>query len=155
MVHKLKRMIKRILKRILTTLKLYDPVAAAWRGYQEWKFFQKAKNEQKEKDEQTEINVSTRNRHALKLAEQVTACIKKIDLSNKKGIVYIFQHGYFTTDGKVYISGGGERYATDLSYLIDSLGYQSVLVQVGDENAKEPWVKWYGKNYVIGRNGWK
>lgn len=149
MINKLKTGIKRIIKRILITLKLDGPVVAAWRGYKEWKYYKKVKDMRVESSKKA---VRTNSQQVLRLVEQVTKRINEIDLSKKKGIVYIFQHGYFTSDGKVYISGGGERYATDLSYLIDSLGYQSVLVQVGNEMDKEPWVNQYGKNYVIGVN---
>lgn len=66
--------------------------------------------------------------------------------------IIIFQHSYYTRDGKDYISGGGERYATDLSEIIYSNGFLPVLVQLGDEKANKCWVNTRGKLLVVGLN---
>lgn len=87
-----------------------------------------------------------------KKAYEVEQSLENLNLSESKGIVYIFQYSYFTQDGSKYISGGAERYVTDLAYLIDRLGYQPILVQWGNKDDKQPWVKIHEKNIVIGVN---
>lgn len=90
---------------------------------------------------------------AAQVAEQANRLIE--ELRNKEDgreIVYIFQQTYYTADGERYISGGGERYASDLSDLIFELGYQPVLVQFGVPEAEELWSLKRNHLYVIGLN---
>lgn len=70
-----------------------------------------------------------------------------------KGIIYLIQHSYFTFDGTQYISGGGERYASDLAKLIWQLGYTPVLLQKGVLQSKDIWINKRENLTVIGIPG--
>ena len=90
-----------------------------------------------------------------KVQSTVLAAEKEIDsikTVNNKEIVYIFQYTYYTTDGQSYISGGGERYASDLSNLIFNMGYQPILIQFGTPESKDVWQVKRGELYVLGLN---
>lgn len=62
------------------------------------------------------------------------------------------QHSYYTRDGKNYISGGGERYASDISEIIFRMGYKPILLQLGLPEDKKPWTQKRGNLFIIGIN---
>ena len=87
--------------------------------------------------------------------KRIAASVKKILLDNSIAVnnsVFIFQATYFTKDGKSYISGGGERYVSDLSELIVSNGSIPVLFQLGNSKDREPWINKRNSLLVIGLN---
>lgn len=67
--------------------------------------------------------------------------------------VYILQHSYYTFDGTQYISGGGERYASDLADLIMKTGYTPILLQKGKGSSKDIWVRKNNGLTIIGIPG--
>lgn len=145
-----KRIVKETIKGITKALHIYEPVKAAWRGYKQWVFL----------NEQIEVSGDTAPKRLSSVKDKkwqisvtkIQQLIEKQNIDPERKIIYIFQHSYYSKDGASYISGGGERYATDLSQIIYRLHYQPVLVQVGEEDATEPWVRIHGKNIVIGAN---
>lgn len=150
-----KHALKRVIKKAAELLHIDGPLRAAWTGYRQWKIEQAQQLHEKaiENDSsQNEFQKEVERRLQLQKekAHAVWQCLDQFDLSKRKGIICIFQHSYFTLDGRQYISGGGERYATDLSYIIDQLNFQPVLIQAGNPQSDTPWVRLHGKNIVIG-----
>lgn len=87
------------------------------------------------------------------VSKRAKELITQIESNNpNKGIVYIFQQTYYTTDGKQYISGGGERYASDLAELIYNMGYQPILIQFGDPEGADIWTVKRRNLVVLGLN---
>lgn len=85
-----------------------------------------------------------------KKAEKINELIKSLTKDDK--FVYIMQYSFFDPKGENYFSGGGERYACDLSELIYKKGYRSILIQAGDETANKPWHNNFNNIDVIGVN---
>ena len=86
------------------------------------------------------------------VANKANLIIEEVCGVDKDKLVYIFQHSYYTKDGAQYISGGGERYATDLGRMLKDKGYRPVLIQLGLENSDAPWNLTHGELAVIGLN---
>lgn len=94
-----------------------------------------------------------RNKKKIKsTSDEAGKLIKAIEEDIGRKIVYIFQQTYYTTDGKTYISGGGERYASDLAELIFEGGYQPILVQFGEPKSDRIWQVKRGELIVLGLN---
>lgn len=85
-------------------------------------------------------------------AVEAKKIVKDIETNTGKEIIYLFQYTYYTNDGQYYISGGGERYATDLSELIYRMGYQPILIQLGLPQTQRIWRQKRGILYVLGLN---
>jgi glycosyltransferase involved in cell wall biosynthesis len=47
--------------------------------------------------------------------------------------IHILQPSYFDIKGELYLSGGAERYLTDLSKIIKELGYKPIIIQYGSK----------------------
>lgn len=67
--------------------------------------------------------------------------------------VYLFQFSYYTRDGREYISGGGERYISDIAALITKKGYRPILFQQGNSHSKTIWYTQRNGILVIGIPG--
>ena len=85
-----------------------------------------------------------------KKAEQINELITSLTRNEK--FVYIMQYSFFDPKGENYFSGGGERYACDLSELIYKNGYHPILIQAGEESANKPWHNKFNNIDVIGVN---
>lgn len=99
-------------------------------------------------------NIQTRKNQAQnrKIEAAVSKIIQKQSAGDYNGIVYIMQHSYYTRDGKSYISGGGERYASDIAEIIYGMGYKPILLQLGVPEDKTPWTQKRGNLFIIGIN---
>lgn len=100
----------------------------------------------------TRLNTKKTTEKIKKTAVNAANIIDEILRDVKREAVYILQHSYYTQDGQQYISGGGERYASDLAEIIYLLGYQPILVQLGKREFKEVWKNKRGNLYVLGLN---
>ncbi len=74
------------------------------------------------------------------------------ELSKAEETVYIFTYSFFDKDGKNYFFGGGERYAVDLSKIIESFGYKPIIIQCGNEKDNKPWVREHCGIKILGVN---
>lgn len=144
----IKRVIKNAIKKITKIIHIYEPLRAAWHGYKQWKYTKELMEASTVPQDPTTL----REKRYQKAATEIQQLIENQMDDSERKIVYIFQHSYYSRDGKAYVSGGGERYATDLSWIIYNLNYQPVLIQMGDEDAEKPWVKTHEKSIVIGVN---
>lgn len=145
---KIKKAIKAVLRCIAKALHIYEPLGAAWGGYKYWKEAS-VKSALPARQDTKKVLAKSSSLYQSTIAG-VTACLEKIAADAHRKPVYIFQYSYYTPDGATYISGGGERYATDLGRLIDAAGYQPVLIQCGQASDSEPWVRRQEKNIVVG-----
>jgi glycosyltransferase involved in cell wall biosynthesis len=68
---------------------------------------------------------------------------------NNNKIVYIFQETFFDQTGKIFFSGGAERYMQDLSNILIELGYTVILFQNASYN-DSVWYKKYNNINIIG-----
>ncbi len=93
---------------------------------------------------------ATAKKRLSEIIQETASVILNSDLSSYKGFVYLFQHSYYTRDGKQYISGGGERYASDLAVVMASMGYKPFIVQMGLADAEKCWTLERGTATVIG-----
>lgn len=82
--------------------------------------------------------------------EEINGIISKLVDDDK--FVYIMQYSFFDKKGENYFSGGGERYACDLSALIQKMGYKVILLQAADVKLQAPWCKNFNNIHVIGIN---
>lgn len=85
--------------------------------------------------------------------KQICDIIYSISPCPENNIVYIFQCSFFNRSGTEYFSGGGERYACDLSKLISLKKYTVILFQSGIEDSQNPWINHFNGINVIGING--
>lgn len=113
-------------------------------------------------DDQNAINAQEANDSDLQIEleeyiAQRTQCIEEMIRESSKagseGAVYIFQCMFFDTTGETYYSGGAERYIADLSRIIVEYNYQPFLIQMGDQDASDPWVREFNGLTVVGVNG--
>lgn len=76
--------------------------------------------------------------------------IQKLESTFPENSVLIFQHQFFDIDGKVCFNGGAERYVVDLAKILKGQGYNPILIQIGNEKAKECWENDVKSLHVIG-----
>lgn len=67
--------------------------------------------------------------------------------------VFLFQYSYFTKDGEKYISGGAERYMSDIAEIILQMGMNPILFQMGMEQGDQIWKRVKDNLVVIGIPG--
>lgn len=155
-----KKKIKKILVCIAKLFHADEPLRAIWRGYKQWKFAKNADENYHALEEAKKIEEERARETARETAKE-RAKIKAIEAEQmianaypdiKNGIVYIFQHSYFSRDGEKYISGGGERYATDLSVIIRKMSYLPIIIQLGLDNDLHPWLRLHDETLVLGLN---
>ena len=98
----------------------------------------------KRKGERQRKELSARERKILRNAEEI---IYNLSQSPNQKCVYIFQKSFFDRLGLHCFAGGAERYSQDLADIINSLGYQTILIQEADQ---EVWHKKYNGLDVLG-----
>ena len=86
-------------------------------------------------------------------AQRIEETIKETSKAGFKGAVYVFQCSFFDATGETYYSGGAERYVSDLSQIIIEYDYQPFLIQMGNQDAPDPWVRECNGLTVVGVNG--
>ena len=95
----------------------------------------------------------TLQENELKRLDKVNEINKMIsNIVKDDNFIYIMQYSFFDKKGENYFSGGGERYACDLSILINKLGYQTILLQAAEPDLAAPWYKNFNNIHVIGVN---
>lgn len=67
-------------------------------------------------------------------ADQITDWINRLTKTQSDKIIYIIQESFFDFTGENFFSGGGERYAQDLSNLLKHMGYYPILLQNAQED---------------------
>lgn len=96
------------------------------------------------------ISYLLKHKDLMCICKEINEIIAKIAKKEKKNkIAYIFQYSYYNAEGTEYISGGGERYASDLSDILFQMGFVPILFQIGTEK-QHFWLNKRNHLYVIG-----
>lgn len=112
---------------------------------QKWQREEDARQRQEEKWQWRAAQAKQRHAdYILRIAQGVKRIIDGMDM------VFLYQYFYLDKKGEKCFNGGAERYARDLAALLAQQGESVVLVQIGDADSGEAWLRERDGMHIVG-----